>query len=250
MKLVTWNISGGYGLDPDDPTKLLGRENLDYFTRVLEEIDADVVCLQEVHTNAERSQADEIAHSLGLPGVFESVASESHIDASYRLANAILTKRQFQAARSFMLPRPHFSLVLPLLPSGEPAAIHDKLVQMVRLGDLTISNTHLLPLHILGASWSSQQGRELAEATANLFVSKLQLPLVLCGDFNYPDVTDLMPNLVNAFGLTDVLFDESSPPPALPRVDHILVSDDLAKNSSEIVPAFADHLPCITVLDS
>lgn len=104
LKLVTWNVNGGYGLDSDDPTELLGYENLDYFVGLLGEIDADVVCLQEVHANAERSQAVEVARSLGLQGVFESLASESHIDANYRLGNAVLAKRPFQAARSVTLP--------------------------------------------------------------------------------------------------------------------------------------------------
>lgn len=218
--------------------------------RLLKKIDADIVCLQEVHTNTERSQADEIAYSLGLSGVFESVASESHINVDYRLANAILAKRQFQTVYSFILPRPHFLVDLPLPPSGEPATIHDKLVQVVQLDGLTVANTHLLPLPVLGASWSSSQGRELAEAIANLLIDKLQLPLVLCGDFNYPDVTVLTPNLVNTFGLVDVLFNKSSPPPATPRVDHILVSDDLTNGSgSEVIPAFADHLPCVAVLN-
>lgn len=129
---------------------LLGHENLDCFTGLLREIDADVVYLQEVHANAERSQADEIARSLGLQGVFESLASESHLDASCRLGNVVLAKRPFQAVRSVTLPRPHFPVNLPRLSSGEPAAIHDKLVQIVRLDGLTVANAHLLPLHVLG----------------------------------------------------------------------------------------------------
>ncbi len=144
LKLMTWNVNGGYGLDPDDPAKLLGYENLDYFIGLLRKIDADFVCLQEVHANAGRSQAGEIARSLGLQGVFESLASESHIDASYRLGNAVLAKRPFQAARSVKLPRPHLPVNLPLS-LGKPAVIHDKLVQIVRLHGLTIANTHLLP---------------------------------------------------------------------------------------------------------
>ncbi len=249
LKLVTWNVNGGYGLDPDDPTKLLGYENLDYFIDLLGEIDADVVCLQEVHANAERSQADEVARSLGLQGVFESLASESHIDANYRLGNAVLAKQPFQAARSVTLPRPHFSVKLPLLSSGKPAALHDKLVQIVRLDGLTVANTHLLPLHVLGASWASRQGRELAEVTAKLLIDELRSPLVLCGDFNHPDVRDSMPSLMRTFNLVDVLPGETSLPHSNARVDHILVSSELADNfSSRIIPAFADHFPCVTVL--
>lgn len=248
MKIVTWNINGGYGLDPDNPVKLLGYENLGYFTDVLGEIDADVVCLQEVHTNEERSQADDIARSLGLQNVFKSVASESHIDATYRLANAVLAKRPFQAARSVTLPRPHFPVDLPLLSTGKPAVIHDKLVQIVELEGLTVANTHLLPLHILGASWASLQGRELAEVIAKLFEDELRSPLVLCGDFNHSDILYSMSGLIRTFKLVDVLPDEPSLPQGV-RVDHILASADLAEgSSSKILPALADHFPCVAVL--
>lgn len=142
------------------------------------------------------------------------------------------------------LPRRHFSVALPRLPLGEPAALHDKLVQSVPLGGLTVANTHLLPLHILGVSWASRQGRALAEATANLLLDELNTLLVLCGDFNYPDVPDLMPGLVRAFKLTYALSRE----PSGARFDHILFSDDLESCGSEVVEAFADHLPCVTVL--
>jgi endonuclease/exonuclease/phosphatase family metal-dependent hydrolase len=245
LKLVTWNINGGYGLDPDNPTRLLGYENLDYFIGLLKRIDADVICLQEVHVRAGRSQAVEIARNLGLQGVYESVASSSHIDADYGLANAILTRSPFKAAHAVTLPRPHFPLALPLLLPDEPAALHDKLVQTVRLGELTVANTHLLPLHILGASWTSPQGRALAEVTADLLRNVLHTPLMLCGDFNYPDVPDLMPELVRALNLVDALADGSL---SRARVDHILISDDLESCGSEVIEAFADHLPCVAVL--
>ncbi len=189
------------------------------------------------------------SRSLGLQGVFESLASESHLDANYRLGNAVLAKRPFQAARSVTLPRPHFSVDLPLLSSGKPAVIHDKLVQIVRLNGLTVANAHLLPLHVLGVSWASRQGRELAEVTAKLLIDELGFPLVLCGDFNHPEVWDSMPSLTRTFNLVDVLPDEASLPHANARVDHILVSSELADTfSSQIIPAFADHFPCVTVL--
>ena len=42
MKVVTWNINGGYGLNPENHKGLLGYEDLDYFTEQLRQIDADV----------------------------------------------------------------------------------------------------------------------------------------------------------------------------------------------------------------
>ncbi len=72
---------------------------------------------------------------------------------------------------------------------------------------------------------------------------------MLCGDFNHPDISDLMPGLTQTLNLMDVLPDETSLPHSNARVDHILVSSELADNfSSRIIPAFADHFPCVTVL--
>jgi len=77
-------------------------------------------------------------------------------------------------------------------------------------------------------------------------LDELDTPLVLCGDgdFNYPDVPDLMPGLVRAFKLTDALSRE----PSGARVDHILASDDLESCGSEVIEAFADHPPYVAVL--
>ncbi|CAN5786969.1 hypothetical protein BH24DEI2_BH24DEI2_15980 [soil metagenome] len=248
MKFVTWNINGGYGLNSENPQQLLGHENLDYFTRELELIDADVVCLQEVHVNSKRSQAYEVAESLGYPFVFESAASESHIDSNFQLANAILAKQAFQATHCLTLPQPHFPLNLPLLASGKHAIIHDKVLQVVQLNGLTVGNTHLLPLHILGAQWDSVEGRELAAYIAETIRVELQTPLVLCGDFNYSNVSELMPELMKSLILTDALPNEPSLPHSDTRIDYILISEGLEVHSSEIVRCYADHFPCAVVL--
>ena len=247
---MTWNINGGYSLNPRNPKELLGYEDLDYFTDQLRQINADVVCLQEVHVSAERSQAHEIARSLGYTAVFQSIASESHIDSSYHLANTILAKQPFQTTHAVTLPRPHFPLALPTLASGKRATVHDKVLQVVQLNGLTLTNTHLLPLPFLGERWNSQEGRALASATAKVFEVELQTPLVLCGDFNYPDLADLMPDLLKALNLIDVLSDEPSQPHTDTRVDYILVSSELTPDSSEILRCFTDHFPCTAVLSA
>ena len=52
----------------------------------------------------------------------------------------------------------------------------------------------------------------------------------------------LDPSLTRTFNLVDVPPDETSLPHSNARVDHILVSSELADNfSSQIIPAFADH---------
>ncbi len=248
MKFVTWNINGGYGLNPDNTHQFLGYENLDYFIHKLKQIDADIVCLQEVHVNTERSQAQEIAKTLDYSAVFESVASESHIDPRFQLANAILAKQDIDVTHSITLPQPQFPLELPILASGERARIHDKVLQIVQINELMVSNTHLLPLHILGARWDNADGRNFATSIADVLKAELRTPLVLCGDFNFPNINDLMSDLIASFKLTDALPNEPSLPGFDLRIDYILASDELKVRSSEIFPCYTDHFPCVVSL--
>jgi endonuclease/exonuclease/phosphatase family metal-dependent hydrolase len=195
MKVMTWNINGGYGLQSMSPKVYLKAENLSYFIAQIEDVAADIVCLQEVHLNTSRSQAHEIASSLGYNYIFETVTSESHIDDAYRLANAILSKHALAKPRAVKLPLPTFKLSLPLLTDGEHARVHDKYLQRVRCGDLLIANTHLLPLHILGSSYESQEGSAFAREIEGVLLEHLDTPLILCGDFNVHNLKAVYPRL-------------------------------------------------------
>jgi exonuclease III len=51
MRVVTWNINGAFGLTSVKPRAYATSENLTYITGQLKSFNADIICLQEVHTH-------------------------------------------------------------------------------------------------------------------------------------------------------------------------------------------------------
>ena len=244
MRIVTWNINGGYGLVSTNPRKYTDVETLSFFLGHLRSLNADVVCLQEVHTNSHRSQTQLIAEKLGYPYTFETIASNSHIDPEYKLANAILSKQPFKTTKAVCLPRPTFLLELPLLPNGQRAEIHDKYLQVVEFETFMIANVHTLPLQVLNASYDSEDGKQFAGEVEKVFLEHLTSPLIFCGDFNHKDIAGLYPKLFDELNLLDALPNRPSTPNSDVRIDYILVSSNIEVLDVGIQPTFADHFPC------
>lgn len=245
MRIMSWNINGGVPLTSRSPLAYAAREDLTAFTDHVRRLEPDVLCLQEAHRNASRSQAGEIAEELGYEHVFEAAASDSHIDPTYELANAVLSKRPFKRARAVMLPRPDFPLRLPRLPNGEEAAIHDKYLQVVELEPFVLANIHTLPLNILGAAYDSPDGMAFSRAIQQVLLDELRSPLVFCGDFNFWRIRDLYPRLFREFGLVDALPAIPSRPGNDDRTDYVLyASSTFELLEGRITPFLSDHYPC------
>ena len=249
MRLVTWNINGAFTLTSVNPRAYTTSENLPYFTQQLKALNADIICLQEVHTNVERSQTKLIAEALGYPYTFETIASDSHIDPVYKLANAIISKQPFKGAKAVCLPHPEFLLELPLLSNGQRAKIHDKYMQVVKFENFTLANIHTLPLHVLGASYDSNNGRAFTREVEKVMLELLSPPIIFCGDFNHNNIQHLYPNLFDKLNLLDGLPDQASVPNADMRIDYILISkNDFQVIDSFIHPLMTDHFPCLLEL--
>jgi endonuclease/exonuclease/phosphatase family metal-dependent hydrolase len=249
MRVVTWNINGGYGLVSTNPRKYTKTENLSFFLEHLNKLNADILCLQEVHTNPNRSPTKLIAETLGYSYTFETAASSSHIDPDYQLANAVLSKQPFKTTKAVRLPRPQFLSGLPLLPNGQRAEIHDKVLQVVEFETFTLANTHTLPLHVLNASYDSEDGKRFAKEIEEVFLEHLKTPLVFCGDFNHKNIALLYPKLFSELELTDALPDEPSVPNPDVRIDYMLVSRNCFQvKSTTICQVLADHFPCLLEL--
>jgi endonuclease/exonuclease/phosphatase family metal-dependent hydrolase len=249
MRVVTWNINGGVGLTSVNPRSYATFENLLYIVEHLKSFNADIICLQEVHVSAERSQTKLIAEELDCPYTFETIASDSHIDSACKLTNAVISRQPFNEAKAVCLPRPEFLLELPLLPKGQRAEIHNKYMQVLQYENFTLANIHTLPLHVLGTSYDSGDGRAFAKEVKKVMLEHLSTPLIFCGDFNHTDIQNLYPNLFNKPNLLDALPNEPSVPNADMRIDHVLIS----KNDFQIVdrfihPLMIDHYPCLLEL--
>jgi endonuclease/exonuclease/phosphatase family metal-dependent hydrolase len=251
MRVVTWNINGGYGLASANSKNYVDTENLSYFLEHLTKLNADIICLQEVHTNKVRSQTQLIAEALGYAYTFETVASNSHIDPAYKLANAVISKQLFKKARAVCLPRPKFLLEPPLLSNGQRAESHDKYMQVLQFEKFTLANVHTLPLHVLGTSYDSGDGRAFAKGVEKVMLEHLSTPLIFCGDFNCSNIQRLYPNIFSNFSLPDALPNEPSVPNASVRIDYILISkNDFQVVDKAIYPMLTDHFPCVVQLTS
>lgn len=242
LKIISWNIAGGHtikSLDMFDYEK----ENLTYFVDVIREYDSDVICLQETHSNASRSIAKEIANQLGYEFVYEQAASPSHIDPSFELGQAIISKVPLEDVRTIVYPYPMFPLRFS---DGRDAARHDKILQIAHWKNITIANTQLLPLRIFSEEYDTENGMQLAKEIDEVLVSYLDAPLVFCGDFNFNKPTDAFPRMYEEFSLSNALPRGITRPDKSAKLapDHILFSSELRAVNAKVAETKTDHFLC------
>lgn len=243
IRIASWNIAGAHRIrslkrfDYSD-------ENIEYFADCLKKIDADIICLQESHTNDERSNATDIARLLGIPFVYNSVNSPSHIDEDFNLSNAILSKVGLKHIDNINYPYPTFDLFFS---DGRPAAVHHKMIQIYSYQDTMITNTQMLPLPIFGERYDSGPGVGLAQSIQNLLIDRLRSPLIFCGDINFDIPSKIYPELYKSLGLVEALPDKMTRPNKMmtkQTPDHILISRDLKVKKADVIAVEADHYLC------
>ena len=180
MRIVSWNIAGSskVGFDKAFDYK---KEDPDYFIRQLTDMNADVICLQESHTNEQRSLAAVIAQGLGGYHIFDSPLSPSHINPDYQLAIAMLGRKAFDNFELYTYPQPTFELRFP---DGRIAQKHRKGLQIARYQGISISNTHWLSMLTFGHSYASGEGAAYAAELVAVMLEHLPEPSIICGDFN------------------------------------------------------------------
>lgn len=221
VRVATWNVHGCVGRD--------GRHAPERIVRVVDEIDADVVALQEVH------MGEQGPHLGTLPAHYVSVLGPTVVSDDQRYGNAILTRLPVRDVRLLDLseplrePRGALSLTLEAAPG---AALH-------------VVATHL-----------GLRRRERRRQLARL-LEHLPPPgglLVVLGDFN-----DWLP-LGGDVRALDLLL---GPVPRLPTfpsgrplwaLDRIWVRPAhhlrrLAVHSTPVSRTASDHLPLVATLD-
>lgn len=245
VKLVSWNIAGGH---PIASLKHLdySLENLDYFIEELRKADADIVCLQESHTpdDGSESNAQHVANALGYPYVFNSISSASHIEKGYKLSNSILSKLPISSEKQVPYPNPNKPLFWQ---DGRHADTHEKNLQVTKMDDFLLANTQMLPLRLFGLAYDDNGvGSELAHGIDNVIAANISNPVLLCGDFNWPDPISIYPHL-RTLNLTEALPDKDTRPSiegAKKRPDHIFYSPEFMLINSDVLTVTADHYLC------
>jgi endonuclease/exonuclease/phosphatase family metal-dependent hydrolase len=106
-----------------------------------------------------------------------------------------------------------------------------------------IANTHGNNIKMFGYDYAEGEGKKLSANIEQAYIKSLLKPLVFTGDFNCDDVERVFPNMVNKFGLTMALPDESTGPDAR-HTDYILCSTGVDILESHIVKTDTDHYLC------
>ena len=217
IRIVSYNIHSG--------RDLFWRKRLTQMAETLHDIQADVICLQEVHQNSKfGNQADYLAHELQYAMDFSPTISLG--GGAY--GNALLTRHPIVHTRTLSLPakREKRSLQEVALQWQEMTILvgntHCSLSARIRHGQLQL-------LH----EWA-EQGKKS--------------PLLLLGDFNSPVVT------VSPL-LTDCALEQGKEKqPTLPsfrrRLDYIFASPHWKVLGYQVVRVpWSDHLPIIAELE-
>lgn len=219
MRVMTYNIRGGWGMD--------GKWSTERIADVVLEQAADIVCLQEVHQRLPQSrfvdQPGRLQKALALPVVFQ---------ANLRLGLggyglALVSRYPVNAVQNHLLPSAR----------EQRGALEVNLT--TPMGLLTIFCTHWG----LNSTERERQGARLAE-----LVAAASGPIIVCGDFNEgPDAPGISA-LRSRTGLQDADTDENhltypADTPAA-RIDYILHSPELTLQSIFPITTLAsDHLP-------
>lgn len=228
MRLLTWNIHGGVGLD--------GRRSLARLAEVIRESRADVACLQEVHQRLPQSgfedQPRRLAGQVGMRAVFWP---------SFRMGvggfgNAVLTRVPVEGVRFHRLPNPEER-------RRRWMWLEWRGCLEVRLADaaglLTVMVTH----------WSLDVRDRLEGAAALAGVlAGVDGPVLVAGDLNARPQSEEVRALIRGGGLNDA-GEEAGPtfPVGAPaaRIDYVLTRG-VDVRSAEVLPSEAsDHLPLV-----
>ncbi len=221
MRVATWNMHGGVGLD--------GRFDPDRIARVIGELDADVVALQEFHS---RDGFDMYTHLEAL-GFAQVIGVPTFHKRGHEFGNALLTRWPARDVTRHVLdvgrrePRSAIELVV----DQDDAA-------------LRIVATHL---GLRPAERSVQVARIL-----QLFDADPMPPTVLLGDFNAWRPRSLR-DIDAHFGMSTAPRTFPSPLPIV-AFDRIWVSPpsacvELRVHTSRIARIASDHLPLVATIE-
>ncbi len=234
MRVATYNVHSCIGVD--------GRCAPERIAAVIAEMDADVVCLQELDVERVRTgamdQAAEIARILAMQFHFNATIQE----ITGRYGDTILSKTPFTLVRAGSLPE-----VPRPLPRESRGAIW---IEVTVSGHAwQIINTHLG----LGHGERRLQARALVSEW--IVPALARAPVVICGDFNSRPAS--MVHKILGELLRDVFTQRLRPHPrTFPTrwpilcLDYILVSPDVRVQLAEcprtpLAALASDHFPIV-----
>jgi len=219
LKLITYNIQAGLGID--------GVRSADRIGRLAADLGADIVGLQEVEMGSPRSlfvnQARRLAESSGMGCAF----AHGFQRGPWRFGNCILSRFPIRSSERLGLPS-----------TGESRSALSALI-----------DTDTGPLHVICTHLGLDREERVGQVQAlRRSLDEIIGPIVLMGDFNdFPDSPPILA-LLDGSGLVDI----TGPGPTFPapsptsRIDYIFVRGLAADGPSEVISTpFSDHLPVL-----
>lgn len=221
VRVATWNMHGGVGLD--------GRFDPQRIARVIAELDADVVALQEFHS---RGGFDMRAH-LEAAGAAHAIVMPTFCKRGNEFGNAVLTRWPVRSVTCHALD----------VGRREPRNAIDVVVDQ---GDVTV---RIVATHL---GLRATERRIQVANLLSLLGDTSALPTVLLGDFNAWRQRSLRD--------IDARFGTASAPPTFPSlcpvaaIDRLWVSSagacvDLYVHKSRVARTASDHLPLVGTIE-
>lgn len=250
MRIASWNIAGGRTITSQNSDALTvnnDREQIGYFVKALCNTHPQVIALQEVHKPLDASrlaQSDNIAEELGMQVTTAQSYGNSHIEQGQQLSLANLSEYPIKKTIFHLLPNPNLTVnrsdgqVWRTLDVGFLISDIDYQGETIR-----IANGHMIPLHYFDRNYLEPEFQPVRDDLTGLFTQIADVPTIIAGDFNYPDLNKLIPG-VFANNLYLEAFREDTTP-IKGQQDHVLLSQHWTLKKSEVKKVDTDHYLCI-----
>jgi endonuclease/exonuclease/phosphatase family metal-dependent hydrolase len=222
LRIATWNMHGGVGLD--------GRFAPGRIARVLAELDADIVALQEFGSRRAFDMLAHLEQAAGARGIAMPTFSRHGCD----FGNVVLSRLAVLTSACVDLA----------CGRREPRNVVDLVVDAGRAGSLRVMATHLG----LGRAERGEQFARLDDALRDA----THLPTVLLGDFNEWRPRSLARFTADVARMrAPATFPSPFPVAALDRiyVAPATALVELSVHRSRTARIASDHLPLVATLD-
>jgi len=278
LRVMTYNIKHGQGNDEcDDATPTAGdvpdvqcAVDLDRTAGVIEEREPDIAAIQEVDRFWARSggvdQTEELRNKLDMETCFAANLDhgpDNHATEDHEYGTLILSRFPILSCDNTLLPAED---------GWEKRGLLEARIDVEGIGEVAVLGTHLQSNRSGEEEEAVRLRTEQVEVVAER-VAKIDVPIVLMGDFNAePDDPELEPlfdpdgGLEDAWAIAGVPADPDSTPDTegftVPaertgdpenRIDYIFASSEFAVDSVEVVideetRLASDHYPVVADL--
>lgn len=228
MKIITWNV----GEDERHDKKKLDLSSYEYIVNFINEQEADVVCLQEAITSSDNlpTMADYINENTQLKynAIYE--LSDTHITPGCMIGVIICSRFEINDIKTIPLYNP--MLVYGVF-DGKTRYSYNKGFLMTKINGYNIITGHCLAFYAFKKSVFDYLDifSEVDEKIANL-----DKEIVLCGDFNYDNVSVLFPKTMAK--CRDYINEATR---LNLQLDHFIISKDLKCTYSKVSDNCFDH---------